>query len=111
MGLSQQTFNCGQDCSDCTIGKSKIPKRVLEWLEYSEAVRKHIEDYAIPQYGDKPDDQVEAWTAVQCVRQTGKYMARFESNIRGEQERIRDLFKSSHYECLAWHKLKQENNG
>ena len=108
MSASNSFFSCGQDCSDCCIEKQSdtISKRGIEWMEFSTKVFSHIENYTVPQYGDKPNDQVEGWAPEQCVKQMGKYIARFESNQRGQDERLRDMLKVAHYSCLAWHKLQ-----
>jgi hypothetical protein len=82
-----------------------VSRRGRDFLAFAEKVFRHIEDYTVKQYGDAPNDQVEEWTPEQCMRQIGKYVARFESNARGEQEKFRDLVKVAHYAQLAWLKL------
>lgn len=81
-----------------------MSERGKEWQAFSEVVLRHIEHYTVPQYGDKPDDQVEPWTPEDCVRQIGKYRARYETGQRGPEEQVRDLVKIAHYACLAWSK-------
>jgi hypothetical protein len=84
-----------------------VSQRGRDFAEFAEKVVRHIEDYTVKQYGDAPNDQVEEWTPEQCMRQIGKYVARFESNARGEQEKFRDLVKVAHYAQLAWLKLSR----
>lgn len=81
-----------------------ISNRGKQWLEFADVVRKHVEYYTVPQYGDSPDDQIEDWTAKECVRAIGKRCARFGSNSRGDQEKL-DLKKMAHEACLAYFKL------
>jgi len=78
--------------------------RVREYSAFSWTVLRHIAEYTVPQYGDGPDDQIKDWTAEQCVRQIGKYVARYGTNARGKEERKRDLLKIAHYACLAYNK-------
>jgi len=82
--------------------------RAHEWERFSDTVLRHIENYSVPQYGDKPDDEAESWTPEECVKQIGKYVARFESNMRGPDERKRDLMKAAHYAGLAYMKLQEK---
>ena len=81
-----------------------------EWKVFSDAVLDHIEDYAVPQYGDYPDDLAYDMTPEETVGQIKKYAARFSSNARGEVERKRDMLKIAHYACMAWRKLMDEEN-
>jgi len=79
--------------------------RGQEWLSFAMRVADHIENYTVKQYGDKPDDQIENWTPEQCVMQIGKYVARFGSNQRGEEEKTLDMKKIAHYAQLVHSKL------
>lgn len=84
-----------------------ISKRGEEWLRFSDAVLNHIENYTVPQYGDKGSDNVSEYTPEECVLQSRKYAARFRRNQREGQDRL-DLLKSAHYNCLTWTKLHEE---
>lgn len=86
----------------------KPSDRGSQWLEFSYNVFCHIEDYTVPQYGDAPDDQVEAWTAEDCIKAIRKYAARFGTNARGPAESKRDMLKIAHYACIAHGKIKEE---
>ena len=76
------------------------------WVIFATVVGAHLREYAVPQYGDAPDDQLSDWTADQCIKQVGKYVARMDSNARGEQEKLTDLLKIAHYASVAWLKLR-----
>lgn len=86
---------------------TEISARAFEWAVFSLSVFDHIESYTVPQYGDAPDDQVEDWDAGACIRQIGKYTARFKNNARGQAELQRDMYKIAHYACLAASKLNR----
>jgi hypothetical protein len=81
----------------------EVSNRGRQWLEFSEIVLKHIEEYTVPQYGDEPDDQIEDWTAKECVRAINKRCSRYGSNSRDNQELL-DLKKIAHEACLAYFK-------
>jgi len=77
----------------------------MEWRTFSREVRQHIEDYTVPQWGDKPDDQLSTdWTEADCMLAIKKYANRAGKNSRGPVEDQRDLLKIAHYACVAWHK-------
>ncbi len=97
------------EARDETISAGEGPSnRGMEWLQFSERVYTHIQLYTVPSYGDAPKDQVESWSDVECVKQIGKYVERYETNPRGRQECLRDLLKAAHYACLAWGKLYEK---
>lgn len=75
--------------------------RAADWREFSRLVEKHIEEYTVPQYGDKGSDLATEYTAVRCVEQIKKYAARFGKNARAGQDDL-DLLKIAHYAQLAW---------
>ncbi|MEN6358483.1 MAG: hypothetical protein ABFD59_00255 [Smithella sp.] len=79
--------------------------RGKEWLDFSPVVLAHIDNYTIPQWGDKPNDQLHTeWTIDDCMLAIKKYANRAGKNSRGRIEDIRDLLKIAHYSCVAWHK-------
>lgn len=84
-----------------------LSNRGKEWEEFSALVLDHIETYTVPQYGDAPDDQVEEWSADECVMTIRKYGARFKKNSREGQD-VSDLMKIAHYACLAHGKIRTE---
>lgn len=79
--------------------------RCLEWRIFSKIVETHVRMYTVPQYGDAPSDQLEAWTPDQCMESVRRYANRFSSNARGEEETLRDLLKIAHYACVAYFKM------
>ncbi|MFA5037781.1 MAG: hypothetical protein WC479_11475 [Candidatus Izemoplasmatales bacterium] len=84
-----------------------MSKRGDEFCEFSELVLEHIENYTVPQYGDAPNDQVEDWTAAECVnRAIRRYVERYSVNRRGRIEQLRDLLKIAHYAAIAFAKLQ-----
>lgn len=91
--------------------KNLVPmNRVKEWREFSGDVIHHIIDYAIPQYGDMPLDDLSKWSSKDVVVQLTKYISRSGSNARGNEEAIRDMLKIAHYAGVAYFKLKEELN-
>jgi len=74
--------------------------RTAEWLEFAYKVADHIENYTIPQYSDKPNDQAEGWSVEHCIEQVKKYANRFGKNQRPGQEML-DFMKGCHYLQLA----------
>lgn len=82
-------------------------QRTKDWNEFAAKVADHIENYTVPQYGDAPNDNVESWSAQDCIAQVQKYAARFGNNQRTGQEEL-DLMKIAHYAQLAMGKLKQK---
>jgi hypothetical protein len=81
-----------------------LSQRGREWIEFSNEVLNHVEEYTVPQYGDKGSDNVTDYDAKDCVLQIRKYATRFGSNQRIDQESL-DLLKIAHYSCLAHTKL------
>lgn len=77
--------------------------RGTEWEVFSFEVFSHIENYTVPQYGDKPDDQLHTdWTVDDCLTAIKKYANRSGKNSRGPEEDLRDMMKIAHYACVAW---------
>lgn len=85
-------------------------QRTKDWNEFAAKVADHIENYTVPQYGDAPNDNVESWSAQDCIAQVQKYAARFGTNQRVGQEQL-DLMKIAHYAQLANAKLEQKPFG
>ncbi len=78
--------------------------RGAQWNSFSALVMDHVENYTVQQYGDAPFDQVESWSAQDCVVQIRRYAARFGNGQRGKSEELRDLLKIAHYASLAYSK-------
>ena len=94
------------EANDPFFSKNGSSMREHMWVIFATVVGSHLREYAVPQYGDAPDDQLYAWNADQCIKQIGKYIARMDSNARGEQEKLTDLLKIAHYASVAWMKLR-----
>ena len=85
----------------------KISQRCIDWSRFAFNVANHIEEYTVPQYGDKPNDNVESWTADDCVKQVLKYINRRGKSRRPGEEKL-DLIKCAHYIQLAYDKAINE---
>jgi hypothetical protein len=90
--------------------------RASEWMQFSEMVKIHIDEYANGQYGDGPNDPVENYTPEECVREVEKYCRRFKNPqsrdgvpLTEEQKmryRMLDMKKAAHYCGMAYMKLQ-----
>jgi hypothetical protein len=85
-----------------------MSKRGRNWAKFAADVRNHVDNYTVPQFGDAPHDNIEKWTAADCVRQIGKYVARFGTNQRGKEDQLLDMLKIAHYASVAHEKMKAE---
>lgn len=77
------------------------------WLKVSERVLRHIEEYAVPQYGDAPNDAIEGWAIEECFKQTERYLSRRNTSMRPKEKAL-DILKSIHYLSLALEKIEKE---
>jgi len=84
-----------------------------DWVRYSKTVEDHIDSYTRKQYEseDGTTDQVQSWTAQQCIDAIRRYCDRFGNNVRGFEDQLRDMLKISHYAQLAHDKLKKAVEG
>lgn len=80
-----------------------------EWSEFAMEVIDHIDNYTVPQYGDKNEDTANDYTAQQCIDHIKRYANRHGKNSRPGQEKL-DLLKIAHYAQLAHSKLQEEEN-
>lgn len=91
-----------------THAKTKgFSKRGLECLVFVDELFRHIEDYTVPQYGDKGADQCTGFTEAGFITQIKKYANRMERNSRGGQDQL-DLLKIAHYCAMLWTKREEE---
>jgi NTP pyrophosphatase (non-canonical NTP hydrolase) len=72
-----------------------LSKRGSDWLTFQAQVLSHIETYTVPQYGDKPDDQLSGWTIEHCLEEVKKYANRVYKVTPDRQ--MRDFLKMAHY--------------
>jgi ubiquinone biosynthesis protein Coq4 len=85
-----------------------MSKRSGDFIDFSLTVARHIDHYTVPQYGDRPDDQVETWTPEQCMDSIKRYCNRFGSNRRGRIETLRDMVKIAHFAQLIYDKMQPD---
>lgn len=84
-----------------------MSKRCNEFQDFANIIEGHIENYTVPQYGDAPNDQVENWTAKECIdRAIKRYVDRYGVQKRGRLEQLRDLLKIAHYAGITFWKLQ-----
>jgi hypothetical protein len=98
---------CGCLTMDSTIQSPPEPNLELslrgqDWQAFSAQVLDHIENYTVPQYGDKGNDRATGYTTEQIADHIGRYKDRMGSNARGSVEAKRDLVKIAHYASLAY---------
>lgn len=84
----------------------QLSQRGKAWLEFSARVLNHIENYTVPQYGDKGEDQVTEYSPEECALQIKKYISRYGKNARQGQQEL-DLLKIAHYAQLTLEKLEE----
>lgn len=82
-------------------------KRSRNFLHIIDDMIKHIDEYTVPQYGDAPNDSIEYWLAIDCVKNIEKYVKRFGKNQRKGQAKL-DMLKIIHYAQLAYDKIEEE---
>lgn len=82
-------------------------ERGKDWGNFAYKVFTHIEDYTVPQYGDKGADQCTDYDERDFKKQIKKYANRLDSNMRGTVEAKRDLLKICHYAQML-HDLIEE---
>lgn len=79
--------------------------RRMDFNLFSQIVEAHIDNYTVPQYGDRPNDEIEHWTVDQCIKAIQKYAKRYESSRRGRIETLRDMVKIAHFAQLTFNKF------
>lgn len=103
--------NCHKDsngtlkCPVCSESKP-LSRRGKDWLEFSDVVLKHIEEYTVPQYGDKGDDLITNYTAADCIEHVKKYAKRYGQQSREGQQKL-DFMKIAHFAQCAWEKYEE----
>ena len=83
-----------------------ISDRAVEWELFSVEVSDHVENYTVPQYGDKGEDNCTEFTEADFITQIKKYANRMGRNIREGQEQL-DLLKIAHYCAMLWTKREE----
>jgi len=87
--------------------EKQLSKRGQDWQEFAAKVLDHIENYTVPQYGDKGEDQASDFKSHDHVVQAKKYLNRYGKNSRPGQE-VLDLVKTAHYSQMAAMELTKE---
>ena len=80
--------------------------RSAMWEAFGNVVNMHIMEYTVPQYGDYPNDlrtNSSVNDILDCIR---RYVARFDNNSRGADERLLDLIKIANYAGMAYMKSR-----
>lgn len=78
------------------VEEGMVSERAIDWEQFSSKVHDHIENYTVPQYGDKGNDNATDYGVPDFHREIKRYTKRMESNMRpGEAKR--DLLKMCHY--------------
>lgn len=95
---------------DFELAKSPLSKRAEDWIKFSNEVLQHIENYTVPQYGDKGEDQITEWSVEECLLAIKKRQARYGKNVR-EGQQVLDFLKMAHETQIACDKYKEEING
>lgn len=90
---------------------SLIPrtKRGADWVRFAEDVLSHIDNYTVPQYGDRGDDEIANWTEDDCILIMKKYLARFGKNSRRGQAAL-DMLKTAHYASFVYQKMRGDKD-
>ena len=89
------------------IKQYDVSKRALEWTIFENIVKRHINEYTLPQYGDKGDDQCSEFTEADFITQIKKYANRMGRNSREGQDQL-DLLKIAHYCAMLWTKREED---
>lgn len=82
--------------------------RSHDWEAFSLDVHDHINEYTIPQYGDKGEDIASEYSVDDCFRNMKRYLARQGKNSRPGQESL-DLIKIAHYAQMAYTLLGEQH--
>ena len=80
-------------------------KRGAEWKAFADKVLTHIDTYAVPQYGDTGEDEIDDWSIESCLRAINKYTKRHGKGMREGQDKL-DMLKIPHYACFIYNKIE-----
>ena len=81
-------------------------RRGIDWESFSFRVLDHIENYTVPQYGDKGSDQCTEFTRQDFETQIKKYANRMGKNSRPGQDKL-DLLKICHYAQMLYDLIEE----
>lgn len=85
----------------------RLSERGKDWVAFSNEVLQHIEDYTVPQYKDKGEDQCTEFTTADFITQMKKYLNRVGRNARPGQDRL-DMLKICHYAQMLADRLSDK---
>lgn len=88
------------------MSKPKVSLRGRDWRDFAIEVGYHIDNYTVPQYGDKGEDQVTEWSTADLIKQIQKYCGRFGRNSRPGQDKL-DMMKVAHYAQMIFDKIEK----
>jgi hypothetical protein len=94
---TQRISNHSKAHAACPVKPCAMSMRGEEWMEFANEVLEHIENYTVPQYGDKGDDRASEYDLAVIAEHIGRYRDRIGSNARGSVEARRDMIKIAHY--------------
>lgn len=103
---SQNKFMFGIGDEQEYVPKPAFSKRAKEFLDFAAEVIMHIEQYTVPQYGDKCEDQITEWSIEDCLKAVNKRIARYGRQSRKGQQKL-DFLKMAHEICIAADKYKE----
>jgi len=84
------------------VAQNTDSMRARNWSEFYWRVRNHIAEYAVPQYGDYPNDQLTNFSLDDIKTNMMRYINRMGRNARGKEEALRDMLKVAHYASVAY---------
>ncbi len=83
---------------------SKTPKQIQKWDVFSDAVKEHITNYVLVQYGDEDEEPAKEYDLDDCIKQAERYLRRAKTNQRPEGLE-RDMRKAAHWVQKAWERI------
>lgn len=75
-----------------------------QWAAFSQVVATHIQDYVLPQYGDVENEPATDYDAGDCIKQSQRYLARFNRQSRTGEELL-DIVKAAHWLQKAYDRI------
>ena len=83
--------------------------RLERWDAFDEQVRRHIQQYTVPQYDDDGGNgQIDNFSTEDCFKAMERYFHRRHARVRGNKEALRDLLKIAHYAQFAYQRLRAD---
>lgn len=83
--------------------------RLERWDLFSEQVRRHIVQYANPQYANGGEEQIDSFSPEDCWKHIDRYSNRSNSAVRGPMEQLRDTCKVAHYAAEIYLKRRDQS--